>query len=99
MPQYSVCYRKDFQPFPNIDNYRASHYTFICKCRAEDKEDCFRKMQGEIWSPNGEAKGLILACGTDHTSMSVGDMIIDPSGECYMVMMCGFELIPDRFKD
>lgn len=46
-------------------------------------------MQGENWSPNGEAKELIRPLGLKHTSMSVGDIISD--GENYwMVAPVGF---------
>jgi hypothetical protein len=38
------------------------------------------RFQGENWSPNGEARDLILAKGLRHTSMSVGDVIEDEGG-------------------
>ena len=33
-------------------------------------------MQGEAWSPQGQARYLIDKLGVGHTSMSVGDIII-----------------------
>lgn len=42
-------------------------------------------LQGEVWSPRGEARLLILALGLKHTSMSVGDIIRNPDGKVYMV--------------
>ena len=45
-------------------------------------------MQGEIWSPNGEAYSLIKKTGT-HTSMSVGD-VIELDGEAFLVDTFGF---------
>lgn len=33
-------------------------------------------MQGENWSPNGEARDLIRSLGLHHTSMSVGDVLV-----------------------
>lgn len=32
-------------------------------------------MQGENWSPNGEARSLIEEKGLIHTSMSMGDIV------------------------
>jgi hypothetical protein len=39
-------------------------------------EDVFCLMQGESWSPNGEANEMIEAKGLWHTSMSVGDIMV-----------------------
>ena len=38
-------------------------------------ENIFRHFQGEVWSPDGEARELIRGLGLQHTSMSVGDMV------------------------
>jgi hypothetical protein len=32
-------------------------------------------LQGEFWSPGGEARMLIERLGLEHTSMAVGDVI------------------------
>jgi predicted MPP superfamily phosphohydrolase len=40
-------------------------------------DDIFEMMQGENYSPAGEARDLIRSSGTHHTSMSVGDIIED----------------------
>lgn len=47
-------------------------------------------MQGENWSPNGEARGLIEEKGLRHTSMSVGDVVVDPEGKAFVVASMGF---------
>lgn len=39
-------------------------------------DDIFAALQGENWSPNGEARTLIQRLGFDHTSMSVGDAVL-----------------------
>ena len=39
-------------------------------------DELFERFQGEFWSPNGEARPLIEALGLEHTSMSVGDVIV-----------------------
>jgi hypothetical protein len=39
-------------------------------------ESTFSLMQGEVWSPNGEARELIESLdGVNHTSMMVGDIV------------------------
>jgi hypothetical protein len=43
----------------------------------------FIDLQGENWSPNGEANFLIRRLGLSHTSMSVGDVIRFKTGEVY----------------
>jgi hypothetical protein len=53
-------------------------------------EEVFRRMQGEFWSPNGEARNLILSKGLAHTSMSVGDVIEDANGTFWAVAPVGF---------
>jgi hypothetical protein len=61
---------------------------------AENLEDVFKKMQGEEWSPNGEARELILSKGVRHTSMSVGDVVYDVEADKYFeVDMIGFREI------
>lgn len=43
--------------------------------RETDPDKVFSMMQGENWSPNGEARNLIQQSNTGHTSMSVGDIM------------------------
>ena len=54
-------------------------------------ERVYYQSQGEIWSPNGEARSLIEEKGLRHTSMSVGDVIEDPKGKFWIVASAGFE--------
>lgn len=62
---------------------------------AEDLEEVYYAMQGEVWSPNGEARPLIEGLGLRHTSMSVGDVIHEiNTGKFYEVAMAGFREIP-----
>jgi hypothetical protein len=53
----------------------------------------FYMMQGEVWSPNGEAHDLItsLPC-VFHTSMSVGD-VVDIRGRRYVCASTGWKLL------
>jgi hypothetical protein len=61
--------------------------------RLTDLEDIYRTMQGEIWSPNGEAKELIQEKGVGHTSMSIGDVVVLQDGSRHMVYANGFKEI------
>jgi hypothetical protein len=37
----------------------------------------FYQMQGDVWSPHGQAREEIIALGVQHTSMSIGDVAMD----------------------
>lgn len=58
--------------------------------RTDDLEWIFNAMQGEVWSPNGEARELIIRKGLVHTSMSVGDVIVDEDDRTFIVADLGF---------
>lgn len=74
---------------PNIDDLEATH-VFLKETEASHLEALFGQMQGEVWSPNGEARPLIEARGLQHTSMSVGDVAVDPNGLASVVATFGF---------
>lgn len=50
-------------------------HALIGRIRETDPEKIFAMMQGESWSPEGQARDMIKKSGTGHTSMSVGDVI------------------------
>jgi hypothetical protein len=54
-------------------------------------DDVHSAMQGENWSPNGEARELIASLDLTHTSMSTGDVIVDEAGVAHMVESLGFK--------
>ena len=56
-------------------------------------EEVYHDMQGEVWSPNGEARDLIREKGLRHTSMSVGDIVhvSGQNGGCFIVDSWGFK--------
>lgn len=58
--------------------------------QAADLNEVYALQQAEVWSPNGEARDLIAAKGLQHTSMSVGDVIVDKNGEAWVVASFGF---------
>lgn len=53
-------------------------------------EYVFSMMQGENWSPRGEARSLIEKLGLSHTSMSVGD-VVRIGNEAWKVCGIGWE--------
>lgn len=53
----------------------STKFKMVAVVEAENNDDVFYKMQGEVWSPLGEARPLIRALGLRHTSMSVGDVV------------------------
>lgn len=52
-------------------------------------EKVYMMMQGENWSPEGEARDIISKSGSGHTSMSVGDVLVI-GGKLQMVDRFGF---------
>jgi len=95
-----ILYRKKFssrlgKTETDFSGFKITDYCIIRALECPDKDKAFWEMQGENWSPNGEALELIRSAGTDHTSMSVGDCLIDlGTGELWMCMSFGWELIP-----
>jgi hypothetical protein len=84
---------REHGPMPNPSALDATH-VFLKAQAAEDLDDLFVKMQGECWSPNGEAYSLIERKGLQHTSMSVGDIAVDQgTWETFIVDRFGFKLI------
>lgn len=63
-----------------------------------NKEKIYQSLQGEVWSPNGEASKFIKSLGISHTSMSVGDIIKTADGSCYFVDLTGFKELPADFE-
>ncbi len=75
---------------PDPRNLDRTH-VFLREVEAPDLEQAWITSQGEVWSPNGEARGLIEAKGLQHTSMSVGDVAVDADGVAHVVASVGFE--------
>lgn len=71
-------------------NCRDKTHTYVRNVSATSLEDVFTQCQAERWSPNGEARPLILDLGLGHTSMSIGDVIEDPDQNLWAVSLIGF---------
>jgi hypothetical protein len=75
---------------PDAAKLDATHI-FLREVEATDHDQVYYLSQGEVWSPNGEARSLIRGKGLEHTSMSVGDVIEDPDGTFWLVASFGFD--------
>ena len=64
---------------PTVADLPQTH-VFVRALQATDLEDVYWAMQGENWSPRGEARPLIEMLDLTHTSMSVGDVLRDEDG-------------------
>lgn len=98
MNTYTVLYARDsyYWHFKSATSFQAfDAYAMINPVlEASDMEDVFVKMQGECWSPNGEARNFLSAISCYHTSMSVGDIIINNQTlEAYRVAGEGFDML------
>ncbi len=67
----------------------AETHMYIGTIKANDLDDVYYKMQGDVYSPEGQARPFIESIGIRRTSMSVGDVIFF-NEEYYMVDNIGF---------
>lgn len=74
---------------PNKDDLPATHI-LLGLVISENLEELFAELQGENWSPEGEANGMLKELGLSHTSMSVGDVISTPHGT-FLALPVGFK--------
>jgi hypothetical protein len=77
---------------PDPSNLDATHI-FLQEVEKDNLDALWAYMQGENWSPNGEARPLIEAKGLRHTSMSVGDVAVDEEGFVWLVAFFGFHIL------
>ncbi len=75
---------------PNPRRLDRSH-VFLREIEASSVEQVFALQQAEAWSPNGEAQYLIRRKGLKHTSMSVGDIVVDENDNVYLCDIIGFK--------
>lgn len=75
-------------PLPDPTNLKKTH-SLMGKVTEKNPDRIFGVMQGEVWSPRGEAWDIVAKSGTQHTSMSVGD-IIKAGSKVLLVDRTGF---------
>lgn len=98
MGRYIAYYRIQSVPFIRDLPKKMWTHTFFTDykpvevLKADNLEEVFSRMQGEVWSPNGEQRDFIRILGLSHTSMSVGDVIYsEEEDKFYIVEKSGFE--------
>lgn len=74
---------------PKKDTLSRTHVK-LGEIKEERLDYIYSSLQGENWSPNGEASGFIASLGLSHTSMSVGD-VIEINDELFLVDIVGFK--------
>ena len=95
---FGASHLREVGKMPDPKNLSKTHI-FLRSVAANDLEELFCYMQGDVWSPNGEARSLIESKGLKHTSMSVGDIAIDQdTGKIYLVDTMGFEELGNADK-
>ena len=102
MPKFDVFYYKAKRDLeygempPDMDSLVRNYQCLKVGVEAENREELYWQMQGENWSRNDEARDEILALGLSHTSMSVGDIILNETGELWFCAEFGWKrLFPD----
>ena len=99
--KYNIWYMKPehFKTFisgrilPKLNEIQETH-TSLGFVEKENLNHVFFFMQGENWSPNGEAVPMLKALGLQHTSMSIGDIIKEVGdNKWYVVAIKGFTLL------
>ena len=66
-------------------------HVFVRKVEAESKGEVYCSMQGQVWSPRGEAKPLIKRLGLSHTSTSIGDVVQDQDDRYWLCVEMGWK--------
>jgi hypothetical protein len=77
---------------PDPNNLSATH-VHLKEIEAESQEEALSRMRAENWSPNGEALNLLQSKGLQHTTMTIGDVLVDEGEAVYLVTGIGFSLL------
>jgi len=97
---FRVYYKKepDFRVDDDLDIKDVfDNFAPIATICCESYGQVFMYMQGEEWSPMGEANELIRGAGLHHTSMSVGDVVYDAEADVYYQCdYSGWKAIPKK---
>jgi len=79
---------------PETEDQLKESHILLGNINITDLNEIYHKLQGEYWSPNGEARELVKSLGLNHTSMSVGDIIkFKAKGIAFIVKNLGFQEI------
>jgi hypothetical protein len=81
-----MVYYKINPRFEAPDVVDLAEYQFLTTVSAFDEEEVFGIMQAHVWSPNGMMNPFIAGLGLHHTSMSVGDIVLDLTDKVYRIV-------------
>ena len=85
--RYFALYQREFSGRPRT--LTPDSHVFVDYTTADDLEEVFAQFQAEVMTETRLCRvQLSLA---RHTSMSVGDLLIDEAGRCFAVMPVGFQ--------
>lgn len=87
----NVMFKEELPTIEQVKNF--DEYAHLASIKETEPERIFGALQGDIWSPNGEARKMIEGKGIGHTSMSVGDVVHLPDGRWLVTAGSGFEEI------
>ena len=93
--RYFALYQREFTGMPRA--LTAMSHTFVNYTTANDLEEVFVQFQDEVMT---ETRRCRVQCSfVRHTSMSVGDLLIDETGHLFAVMPVGFKRVrPDTVE-
>ena len=74
---------------PSLATLESTH-VLVGTVDTTNTEEVYMMMQGENWSPRGEANGFIRSLGLKHTSMSMGD-VVQVGEKLFIVDSFGFQ--------
>jgi hypothetical protein len=85
--RYFALYQREFSGRPQT--LTPGSHVFVDYTTADDLEEVFAQFQGEVMTETRRCR--ILISPVRHTSMSVGDLLVDETGRCSAVMPVGFQ--------
>lgn len=98
---YCVYYQRFFGLLkPAETRLKYLHFThrFVKQVESDLLDRVYGQMQGEVWSPHGEARSLIKSLHLSHTSLSVGDVVQETGGGYWVCNDLGWLPVrSDRF--
>lgn len=98
---YDVYYQRFFGLLTPVETrltYLNFTHRLLRQVEATSLEELYRQQQGQVWSPQGEARPLIRSLHLSHTSLSVGDVAKDAQGAYWVCDHIGWlPLRTERF--
>lgn len=87
--RYFALYQREFTGMPRA--LGANSHTFVDYTTAMNLEEVFTQFQAEVMTETRRCR--VQLSPVRHTSMSVGDLLIDEAGHLFAVMPVGFKRV------